>query len=89
MFYSPHRAPAGPNYTRFSNREYDRLYTEARRCTDVDRRSMLYHRMDSIVMEQAPVLVLYYDQILHFTHKNVHGLRSDAMNTLDLRRVVK
>ena len=89
LFYSPNRAPVGPNYTRFSSREYDRLYTEARRCTDVDRRAMLYHRMDSIVMEQAPVLVLYYDQILHFTHKNVHGLRSDAMNTLDLRRVIK
>jgi peptide/nickel transport system substrate-binding protein len=38
-------------------------------------------------MEQAPVLVLYYDQILHFTHKNVTGLRTNAMNTLDLRRV--
>ena len=43
--------------------------------------------MDRMVMEEAPVVVLYYDQILHFTHKRVRGLRSDAMNTLDLRRV--
>ena len=87
LFYSPNRAPAGPNYTRFLSKKYDRLYTEARSCTDPTRREMLYHTMDSLVMDEAPVVVLYYDQILHFTHKNVHGLRTDAMNTLDLRRV--
>ena len=38
-------------------------------------------------MEESPVVVLYYDQILHFTHKNVQGLRSNAMNNLDLRFV--
>lgn len=87
LFYTPNRAPAGPNYTHFSSPRFDRLYEEARRCTDPDRRQTLYHRMDSLVMQQAPVLVLYYDQILHFTHHNVTGLRTDPMNTLDLRRV--
>ena len=87
LFYSANRAPAGPNYTRFVSKEYDQLYIKARKCTDPERRTTLYHTMDSLVMQQAPVIVLYYDQVLHFTHKNVHGLRSDAMNTLDLRRV--
>ncbi len=87
LFYSPNRAPAGPNYTRFSNGEVDRLYREARNCTDAQKSMELYHAMDSVVMQLAPVMVLYYDQILHFTHKRVHGLRSNAMNTLDLRRV--
>lgn len=87
LFYGPNRTPAGPNYTRFDDTKANRLYREARRCTDPERRIKLYTTLDSLVMEQAPVMVLYYDQILHFTHKNVHGLRSDAMNTLDLRRV--
>ena len=87
LFYSANKAPAGPNYTRFSNKAFDRMYLEARSCTDPARREELYRKMDALVMEQAPVLVLYYDQILHFTHKNVTGLRSNAMNTLDLRRV--
>ena len=43
--------------------------------------------MDRMLMQDAPVVVLYYDQVLHFTHKNVHGLRSNAMNALDLRYV--
>ena len=87
LFYSPNRAPAGPNYTRFADRRFDRLYLEARRETDPDRRLRLYREMDSLIMQQAPVMVLYYDQILHFTHPNVTGLRSNAMNTLDLRYV--
>jgi len=87
LFYSPNRAPAGPNYTRFNNPEVDRLYTHARSTTDPEQRTALYHHIDSLVMSEAPVIVLYYDQILHFTHKNVTGLRSNAMNNLDLRHV--
>ena len=87
LFYSPNRAPAGPNYTRFSNREFDRLYEQARSCPDPASRERLYRRMDSLVMQQAPVMVLYYDQILHFTHPGVTDLRTNAMNNLDLRRV--
>ncbi|MBP5677484.1 MAG: ABC transporter substrate-binding protein [Bacteroidales bacterium] len=89
LFYSPNHSPAGPNYTRFTSKHFDKLYEQARRCTDPVRRVTLYHQMDSIVMQEAPVIVLYYDQILHFTHKNITGLRSDGMNTLDLRRVRK
>ena len=87
LFYSPNRAPEGPNYTHFANREYDRLYRTARSCTDPERRIGLYRQMDSLALQEAPVMVLYYDQILHFTHRNVQGMRSDAMNSLDLRYV--
>ena len=87
LFYSPNRAPAGPNYTRFASRQVDKLYLQARNCTDPQRSMELYRTIDSLVMQQAPVVVLYYDQILHFTHKRVHGLYANAMNTLDLRRV--
>ncbi|MBP5541189.1 MAG: ABC transporter substrate-binding protein [Bacteroidales bacterium] len=87
LFYSENRCPAGANYTRYSNARYDALYRRAKKTTDEEERIVLYHKMDSLIMEEAPVIVLYYDQILHFTHKNVTGLRSNAMNALDLRRV--
>ena len=87
LFYGPNRTPAGPNYTRFSNPTVSRLYSQARSCTSIDERTRLYQTIDSLVMQEAPVMVLYYDQILHFTHKNVSGLRSNAMNNLDLRYV--
>ena len=87
LFYGPNRSPAGPNYTRFNNPKVSKLYLHARRCTDPEQRTRIYQTIDSLVMEESPVVVLYYDQILHFTHKNVQGLRSNAMNNLDLRFV--
>lgn len=87
LFYSGNRCPAGANYTRYSNPQYDRLYLQAKGATDPQHRIALYRQMDEIIMRDAPVIILYYDQVLHFTHKNVHGLRSNAMNALDLRHV--
>lgn len=87
LFYSKNRCPDGPNYTRFSSRAFDRLYEQAVRDPDPVSRQRLYRQMDSLVMQEAPVVVLYYDQVLHFTHRWVHGLHSNAMNDLDLRRV--
>ena len=87
LFFSGNRCPAGANYTRYSNPQYDRLYLQAKGATDLQRRIALYRQMDQLVMRDAPVIILYYDQVLHFTHKNVHGLRSNAMNALDLRHV--
>lgn len=87
LFYSKNFAPDGPNYTHFANQEYDNLYRQSRQCTNDSVRALIYHKMDNIIMEEAPVVVLYYDQILHFTHKNVQGMRTNALNNLDLRRV--
>lgn len=89
LFYSPNHSPAGPNYTRFTSERFDQLYRRSLAETDPDRRIEMYRTMDSLVMSQAPVIVLYYDQILHFTHPGTTGLRSNAMNALDLRYVRK
>lgn len=89
LFCSENHSPTGPNYTHFSSPDFDRLYKSALNETDKEKRTLLYRAMDSIVMREAPVIVLYYDQILHFTHKNVSGLRTNAMNALDLRYVKK
>jgi len=38
-------------------------------------------------MEDAPVVVLYYDKVVRFTRKEVTGLGINPINLLDLRRV--
>lgn len=89
LFYSPNLAPAGPNYTHYHNPKFDKLYQQAQKETRESHRVKIYREMDSILMDDAPVVVLYYDQILHFTHPNIKGLRSNGMNALDLRYVRK
>ncbi len=89
MFYSKNFCPEGPNYTHFNNPDFDRLYERSLEEVDVDKRYKLYQEMDKLIMDEAPVVVLYYDQVLRFTLPNIQGLGSNAINLLDLKRVQK
>ncbi|WP_118974074.1 ABC transporter substrate-binding protein [Taibaiella koreensis] len=81
--------PAPPNYTRYQNQTFDRWYRESLQAASDTQRYALYARMDSLVASEAPVVPLYYDEMLHFTQNNVTGLKSNALNIIDLRRVKK
>ena len=89
LFYSKNHTPDGPNYTLFSNQKYDELYESSLATTNDSLRYRYYAKMDSIIVEEAPVVVLYYDQVLRFTHKNVSGLSTNSMNGLSLKTVQK
>jgi peptide/nickel transport system substrate-binding protein len=39
-------------------------------------------------MEDAPIVVLYYDKVVRFTQKKVHNLGINPINMLNLKRVV-
>lgn len=86
MFYSKHDAP--PNYTRFSDAEFDSLYESAINEDDVVIRYDLYRKMDQIIMDNAVVAPLFYDEVARFVRKGVNGMEPNAMNLLDLRRVI-
>ncbi len=86
-FYSGFPAP--PNYSRYSNKLFDQWYRESLAAAEDSVRFVLYRKMDSLVSIEAPVVPLYYDEMLHFTQKNITGLQSNALNIIDLRRVRK
>ncbi len=89
LFYSPNHAPAGPNYTHFSNAAFDNLYTIAGKTVNDSVRYSLYRQMDQMIMDQSPVVVLYYDQVIRLHQKNISGLGMNAMNLLNVKRVRK
>lgn len=89
LFYSKNFAPDGPNYTHFKNKEYDQLYLLACKETDENKRKELYKKMNQIIIQEAPIVVLYYDEVLRFTQKNIHNLSPNAMNLLTLKYVYK
>jgi oligopeptide transport system substrate-binding protein len=82
------RLPAPPNYTRFKNATYDQWYDESMTLPD-GQRWIRYRQMDSLVMSEAPVIPLFYDQLLHFTQLRVKGFASNPMNLIDVKRVRK
>ncbi|HEY0274313.1 MAG TPA: ABC transporter substrate-binding protein [Chitinophaga sp.] len=87
VFYSKNTAP--PNYTRYNNPAFDALYEKALGENNDSLRYGLYRQMDSLVLQDAPVVPLYYDEVVHLVQPGVSGLTSNAMNLLDLRRVRK
>lgn len=89
LFYSGNHTPSGPNYTQYSNPAFDRLYLSAIINTNDSTRARAYTQLDSIAMADAPVVVLFYDQVLRFTRKNISGLGSNPMNLLVLKNVQK
>ena len=87
LFYSKNHSPNGPNYTHFSNGEFDALYEQSLTIPELMDRTHLYEKMDSIIVSNAAIIPLYYDNVIRFSHKHVKGLGSNALNLLDLRRV--
>jgi len=79
--------PAPPNYTQFNNAEYDKLYEAALLENDDAKRYEMYQGMDKILIEEAPIVPLYYDEVLRFTQKNIEGMGINAFNWLYLKEV--
>ena len=89
LFYSPNFTPNGPNYTHFKNPAFDSLYLQSLHITDIEQRKNVYRTMDSLIMSKAPIIPLYYDEVVRFTRKNVQGLTANPQNFLVLKRVRK
>lgn len=86
-FYSKNGAP--PNYTSFRNETFDKLYDAALKEIDVEKRYDLYHELDRILIDEAPVVFLFYDETAQFSRKGISGLPENAINLLSLKRVRK
>jgi peptide/nickel transport system substrate-binding protein len=86
-FYGKNTAP--PNYTRFQNSTFDQLYEQSLLETNTAKRYRLYQQMDNILLEEAPVVFLFYDETAQFAYRNIQGLSRNSINLLSLKRVKK
>ena len=89
LFYGENFTPNGPNYAHFKNNVYDSLYVASLSLSNIKERKLLYEKMDSIIIEEAPVVPLYYDMAVRFVSKKVSGLGINPQNFLVLKRVQK
>ncbi len=89
VFYSKNFAPSGPNYTHYNNPHFDSLYEHAMSERIDSIRMNLYSEMDQTVMEDAPVIVLYYDQIVRLIQRGITDVGINSSNLLTLKRCRK
>ena len=52
-------------------------------------RYRVYQSMDRIILEDAPIVPLWYDMVLQFLQPGIKNFKTNAMNMLELRNVKK
>lgn len=85
VFYS--KNPAPPNYTRYSNPQFDQLFEKALIETNDSIRFELYRKADQLMIRDAPVVPLWYDEVVRFVQPYVKDFVPNALNLLELRKV--
>lgn len=85
VFYS--KSPAPPNYTRYSNPVFDALFEKALVEQNDSLRYRLYQQADQVMINDAPVVPLWYDKVVHLVQPAVKGFPPNGLNLLELRRV--
>jgi peptide/nickel transport system substrate-binding protein len=85
VFYS--KNPAPPNYTRYHSADFDAAFEKAITETNDSVRYKLYRQADQVMINDAPVVPLWYDKVVRLVQSNVRGFRPNALNLLELRRV--
>jgi peptide/nickel transport system substrate-binding protein len=84
VFYS--KNPAPPNYTRYKNPQFDALFEKALTEENDSLRYKLYRQADQLMINDAPVVPLWYDKSVRLFQPNVTGFRSNGLNLLELRK---
>lgn len=87
VFYS--KNPAPPNYTRYNNKEYDILFDRAVAQPNDSLRFILYRQADQLMINDAPVIPLWYDRVIRIVQTNIQGLEPNNLNWLELRKTRK
>lgn len=84
VFYS--KNPAPPNYTRYKNPVFDALFEKALGEDNDSLRYILYRQADQVMINDAPVVPLWYDKVIHLVQTNLSGFVPNSLNLLELRR---
>ena len=88
LFLTIKQPPFGPNYSFFSDTDFDALYEKALQ-SEASEAQNIYAEADSLVIHNAPIIPLFYDMSVRLVSKKVEGMESNPMNLLELRNVGK
>jgi oligopeptide transport system substrate-binding protein len=72
-FHETFLSDSGNNRTGFSNAEYDRMVKEAARLGDQAKRYELFQKAEAILMDEMPILPIYFYTRVFLIHPSVRG----------------
>ncbi len=89
LFYSKNYSPAGFNFTHYKNTDFDVLFEKALKENNDSVKVDLYQQMDRMLIDDAPVIPLYYAKVIRLVNHTIKGLNTNPMNLLNLKTVKK
>ena len=89
LFYSKNFSPQGVNYFHYKNENFDAAFEKAQHETNEEKKIELYQQMDRMIVDDAPIIPLYYDQVIRLVNHKIKGLGNNSMNLLNLKTVTK
>src|SRR5207244_3107281 len=69
LFYSKNMSPKGFNYTHYYNPKFDLLYEKSQAELNDVIRNNYYRQMDQLLIDDAPIVPLYYFLTFFFINK--------------------
>jgi peptide/nickel transport system substrate-binding protein len=85
VFYG--KNPAPPNYTRYNNPRFNKLYEAALAEKNDSVRWKIYQQADQLMIKDAPVVPLWYDMVIRLVQPYVKNFVPNSLNLLELRKV--
>lgn len=79
--------PSYPNYTRYKNPEFDKLYEAGKSSKTEEESYANFMKAEQIAMNDAPLLVLWYDENYRLIKSSVHNFFSNPMRYKDYSQV--
>lgn len=79
----------GNNDCGFSNAEYDKLINEAKVETDVEKRSEMLRKAEDILMDEMPILPIYYYTTVTAANENVKGVEITTLGKISFKHAYK
>jgi peptide/nickel transport system substrate-binding protein len=79
--------PSWPNVSRFVNAKFDELYEKALITQNLEEKNKLLLEAEKIMMEEAPILVLWYDEKYKLYKSRVNNFQSNPLNYWDFSKV--
>ncbi len=79
--------PSFPNTSRYKNKDFDKLFEAGRAAKTEEEAYKNFRNAERILMKDAPVIILWYDENWRLTKSNVHNLHCNPMTYYDFSQV--
>ena len=79
--------PSMMNHARYQNEKFDAAFEKGQSATDIVQRYKHFVNAEKILMEDAPFIILWYEETIKIAHSKVRNLNLNEMNYYSFKNV--